>query len=391
MQYDDEVRRRISLLRFLMIFGVVLLHTPPYVPIAEVGSTPFDQIKAFFQHAVFRTTVPVLTCLSGYLLFRAKLDKRPGKLAHKKFTTIVVPFLFFNLLLLGAADLLENGLHMDVGADVPDDPRGWANAAFGLTGAPINYPLNFLRDLIALMLVAPLFGWMLRHCPWLGLGAVLLVFLNNLDGYFLLRDVMAPVFYFGGLAAVRRWNLCALDRWAPLCLAAFLVLCAAVVAFRVANTNYLRMAAPLLIWPAAALLTPTRVGAWLARMSKYSFFVFVAHAPVLLATWMAWQRLAPRGPYPLYWLLAPVATSAVLVLVYRLAMRWMPGLFSSLIGATPPPPSPALPGALAAAPAKAGEAKKSMVTLLFATLILYDGVACSNLSGVWLEACSAPR
>ena len=35
--------------------------------------------------------------------------------------------------------------------------------------------------------------------------------------------------------------------------------------------------------------------------------------------------------------------------------------------------------------------KKSMVTLLFATVISYDVVACSNLSGVWLEACSAPR
>ena len=34
---------------------------------------------------------------------------------------------------------------------------------------------------------------------------------------------------------------------------------------------------------------------------------------------------------------------------------------------------------------------KSMVTPLFATLISYDVVACSNLSGVVLETCSAPR
>ena len=205
MQNEDEVRRRIALLRFLMIFGVVLLHTPPYVPIKEVGTGAFDLFKAFFQNAVFRTTVPVLTAISGYLLFRSMLDRQPGKLALKKFCTIVVPFLFFNLLLLGAVDFLENGLHVRLGEDmVPDDPRGWANAAFGLFDSPINYPLNFLRDLVVLMLLAPLFGWMLRHIPWLGLGAVLLVFMNNLDGHFLLRDVMAPVFYLGGLAAVRR-------------------------------------------------------------------------------------------------------------------------------------------------------------------------------------------
>jgi len=61
MQYEDEVRERISMLRFLMIFGVVLLHTPPFVPIKEVGGGTFDLLKSFFQNAVFRTTVPVLT------------------------------------------------------------------------------------------------------------------------------------------------------------------------------------------------------------------------------------------------------------------------------------------------------------------------------------------
>lgn len=46
MQYEDEVRKRISMLRFLMIFGVVLLHTPPFVPIKEVGGGTFDLIKS---------------------------------------------------------------------------------------------------------------------------------------------------------------------------------------------------------------------------------------------------------------------------------------------------------------------------------------------------------
>jgi len=338
MQNEHEIRQRISLLRILMIFGVVLLHTPPYVPIAEVGTHPFDLLKALFQHAVFRTTVPVLTCISGYLLFRASLDQQPRKLALKKFCTIVVPFLFFNLILLAAADLLQNGLHVRLGDTVvPNDTRGWMNAAFGLTASPINYPLNFLRDLIALMLLAPLFGWMLRRCPWLGLGGVLLVFLNNLDGQFVLRDVMAPVFYIGGLAAVRKWNLCALDRYAPVCLALFVGMCAAVVLLRIANTNYLRLVAPFLIWPAAALLTPTRIGAWLGRMSKYSFFIFVAHAPVLMVTWLAWRPLAAHLPYPVYWIAAPVVTTAILVLLYRLAMLAIPDLFGTLIGAAPLP------------------------------------------------------
>lgn len=333
MNDDVSVSQRIALLRFLMIVGIVLLHAPPYVPIAEVANTPFDLFKAYFQHAVFRTTVPVLTCISGYLLFRSALDRYPVKLARKKFTTIVVPFLVFNLGLLAVALGLHYGLGITVSKDmIPHDQKGWLNAAFGLNGAPINYPLNFLRDLVALMIAAPLIGWFLRNSPWIGLAIVALVYQFNLDGSFLLRNVMWPVFYVGGLAAVRNWNLRALDRYGAVCLALFLGLCAYVIAYRVANTNILRMVAPLLIWPASALLVPTAFGRWLARMSKYSFFVFVAHAPLLLATSIVYKPFAAHVPYPLYWLLAPVLTTAVLVLVYRLAMRTMPGLFSSIIG-----------------------------------------------------------
>jgi len=227
---DDFTRQRISLLRFLMIFGIVMLHAPPYVPIAEVAETPFDQLKALFQHAIFRTTVPVLTFVSGFLLFQSGLDRHPAKLARKKFRTIVVPFLFFNIGLLAIALGLHHGAGITLSDDmIPHDRKGWLDAAFGLTGEPINYPLNFLRDLVALMIVAPLLGWILRHAPWIGLLAVVLVFRFNLDGRFVLRDVMWPVFYVGGLAAVRGWNMRALDRYAPACLAIFLALCACVV------------------------------------------------------------------------------------------------------------------------------------------------------------------
>jgi len=336
MRNQDAVSQRIALLRFLMIFGIVVLHAPPYVPIWDVANNPFDLFKAFFQHAVFRTTVPVLTFISGYLLFRSGLDLTPVKLARKKFRTIVVPFLVFNLGLLAAMLVLHYGLHITLSNNaVPQDAKGWLDAAFGLTGTPVNYPLNFLRDLTALMIAAPLVGWLLRRRPWLGLALVALVYQFNLDGPFVLRDIMWPVFYFGGLAAVRGSNMRALDRYAPLCLAIFLALCAYVIWFRVANTNILRLVAPVLIWPAASLLVPTAFGRWLAHMSKYSFFIFVAHAPVLLATMVVYKPFEAYISYPLYWVLAPVLTTALLVSLYRTGVQALPGLLGLALGTKP--------------------------------------------------------
>jgi succinoglycan biosynthesis protein ExoH len=332
MRDVDSTEKRISLLRSLMIFGVVILHTPPYVPIANIGSGPFDLIVAFFQHAVFRTTVPVLTFISGYLLFRSSLDTQPVRLLQKKFNSIVIPFLFFNLTLVVLYVLLQNGAGVRVGSATFETTEDWINAAFGLTASPLNYPLNFLRDLIALFMLAPLMGWLLRNAAWPGFALVLVIFQFDLDGPFLLRNAMAPVFYAGGMAAILKWNMQRLDRYALELLAVFLFACGCIVYFKVANTSYLQLVAPILIWPAASLLAPTALGTRLAKMSKYSYFLFLAHAPVLLFISMIYKRFSQTIPFPLYWVMTPVLVTGIVIGVYQLFMRIKPAAFNMLIG-----------------------------------------------------------
>lgn len=316
-----------------MIFGVVLLHTPPYVPLTQIGSGPFDLLVASFQHAIFRTSVPVLTFISAYLLFRSDLDLEPARLLRKKLRSIAVPYLVFNLIVLGGFVLVSQIVGGTANRNASfTDVEGWVNAAFGLTTAPINYPLNFLRDLLALMLLAPLLGVLLRKAMWPGFVLVMLVFYFELDGLLLLRDVMGPVFYLGGMAAILRSDMRALDRHAPVLLAVFAIACAAIIYFRVANTNYLRLAAPLLVWPAASLLVPTAFGAWLARMSKYSFFLFLSHAPILFGLSLIYQRFQDRIPYPVYWILSPVLVTMIVVALYEGAMRVMPQVFKTMVG-----------------------------------------------------------
>lgn len=330
---DTTVRHRIEILRFLMIFGVVILHTPEYVAIALVGTDWFSLTKAFFQNAMFRTTVPVLTFISGYLVFYAGIDRTPRKLAAKKARSLLLPFLLFNVplvLVVFVAELYTNvqtNYHL-----VPFNAAVWRDALFGILNSPINYPLNFLRDMIVLMCLAPAMGWLIRKAPTLGFAIVCLFFLGDLDGILVLRNIMAVLFYVGGVAACYRWNLRALDRFALPCAIVFLLLCAGIVGFRVANTNVLRLVSPLLVWPASSLLLGTRVGNWCMRLNKYSFFIFVAHAPVLFATWLVYKHIGRGLPYPLYWLGAPVLTTAILIAVYHLGMRLAPGPMSIALG-----------------------------------------------------------
>src|SRR4051794_14070531 len=105
---DVDVKTRINILRFVMIFGIVVLHTPEYVNIADIKAGWFDLTKAFFQSAVFRCTVPVLTCISGYLLFRSSLDTNIQLLSSKKFRTLAVPFLTCNGLLAAVLYVIQS-------------------------------------------------------------------------------------------------------------------------------------------------------------------------------------------------------------------------------------------------------------------------------------------
>ena len=341
---DRSVSDRIAMLRFLMIAGIVVLHTPKYVPLAELGDGYFDFFKAFFQHAFFRTTVPVLTCISGYLVFKANLDQQVGKLYTKKLRSLGIPFLVFNLGLLGVAYLAQAYLGVTTSVDlIPYDANTWLNAAFGWKTSPINYPLNFLRDLLAIILITPLLGYLVRKAPMLGLLLVAVVFFKNFDGLLVLRPDMVVTFYVGALAAVYQWNLTKLDRFASALLVVFVGLCAAMVYFKVANSTYLRLVSPFLVWPAASLLVNTAAGKWCMRMSRYSFFIFVTHSVILLASWMVYQKVQTVVPYALYWFLTPVLTIAVLVVTYRMLMHVFPTITDFALGNKPKPVGLVLP------------------------------------------------
>lgn len=330
---DVAVSGRIAMLRFLMICGIVVLHTPNYVHISELGNGGFDLFKAFFQNGVFRATVPVLTCISGYLLYWADQDRQVDKLYRKKLRTIGIPFIAFNAVVLLATFAIQSTSPLALSYQlVPFDAWTWANALLGLTGAPINYPLNFLRDLLIIFALAPVFGWLIRNAPVKGLILVGLIFFNDLDGMLILRPSMPVLFYVGGLAAVYRWDMRRLDRFAWLALLLFVLLCASVLVFRMTNLTYLRVLSPLLVWPAASLLYEHAVGRWCAKMSKYSFFIFLAHAPLLSVSWMLYQHAGSAIPYPLYWVLTPIATIALLIMLHRMAQHYAPGLFAMMMG-----------------------------------------------------------
>ena len=330
---DKAVKKRIELLRFVMIFGIVILHTPEYVSIANIGTGWFDLSKAFLQSAVFRCTVPVLTCISGFLLFSSGVDRDIGKLARKKFRTLAVPFFTCNTLLAALLYLMQSRYSIPVSYQLyPLNPGTMLDAALGLSKNPVNYPLNFVRDLLALMLLAPFMGYLLRNAASAGLLLVVTLFWFDYEGNLVLRNEMAIMFYVGGMAAIQRWDIKRLDRHAGVCLALFLAMCTCIVIFKVENTSALRFFAPFLLWPTTALVVDTRPGTWLADRAKHSFFIFLLHAPVLVVSYAAYRCVDEFIPYGLYWFATPLLTTWCLIITHKHCVRSRSLGFSWIFG-----------------------------------------------------------
>lgn len=332
---DADISQRINLLRGLLIFGIILIHTHPVVPLMDTGSSVFDFVKAVFQHAIFRCSVPVLTCISGYLLFQACLDLRFRALLVKKLQTLLIPMVVFNILvalILFTVQINQIMDHEFARKLYPFETTNWVEAIFGLNTLPVNYPLGFLRDLFVVSLLAPLAGLMIRNFAWTGLVLTTLVFWLNLDGNLVLRSHMPTAFYIGGMAAIWQWDLKRLDKYALWLLLALVSLSLAIVALRIENTNFLRLIAPFLIWPAASLLVNTSIGVRIAKLAKYSFPAFLLHAPILVVSWIIYQKAFSIVPYWMYWIGTPIIAVLTAITLHILGDRVMPKAMNLLLG-----------------------------------------------------------
>ena len=317
-----------------MVIGIIVLHLPQYQPLSDVGSL-FEFVKAFFSHGIFRATVPVLTVISGYLVFCYNLHLQPRTLVLKKLKTVLIPLFIWNIpfaigiFLSQKYALISHNFSAQLH---PFQIESWINALFGLFDTPANYPLNFLRDLFAISLLAPLLGFLLNRIPYLGLVLVLFVYFFNLDGYLVLRNSMLVSFYIGGLAAVRAWDLTALDNYAKPLFWSFLTFSAVIVLFKIENRELFRLVSPFMVWPAISLLEKTKVYDLLHKYSENSFFTFLAHGPIILVLWFLFSMLPNDIPYVIYWILAPVITVFICIILATYFKRMLPTIASVVLG-----------------------------------------------------------
>ncbi|WP_046628685.1 acyltransferase family protein [Neorhizobium galegae] len=349
MTVDPNISSRINLMRILLISGILFVHVPhdpatnPFLGLNGL----FDWLRVFLGDSLFRIGVPCLSAISGYLLFQRGWETFDyAKTLRSKARTVLVPFLLWNLGLLGAVLAIQP---MDIGIGYFPDlwnlpTREFLDNALATEGLPINIPLYFLRDLIVCIILSPILAMAVGRFPAATLGLLFLLAITPaLTLGIVLKKSILFSFTLGIFLALNRVDLKAADRFAGPGIAA--VLAAAVllsIGLYWTGPDFpwpLDMARSVLsivgaggFWLMSAIVIRSWAGQRLAATGSLSFWMFCAHYPLLVLMWMVWNRVAGDALYPVFYVTAAVGSFLILYVSNRLFSRRMRGVYEVLTG-----------------------------------------------------------
>ncbi|MEW4569529.1 acyltransferase [Tautonia sp. JC769] len=312
----EEVSNRIAILRALLIYGILVVHIP-YAGHPDAGSGEasfFSWFRTLLGDVAFRSGVPCLSAISGYLLFSRGIRTSYANFARKKFTTLVIPLLVWNalvyVLVLGAQGFgVANGYFPDLRAA---PPRETMNLLLSISGEPINLPLYFLRDLFACMIMAPAIGFAVRIAPIPTLLLLLAVSMNFIGQPFFLRADIVLSFAIGATLALHKVDVTALDRswraWGAIFVVLSCLLALALTLVDSASPTWifygkklLALIGALAFWTLSSVLSRTAPGARLGEASQHSFWVFCSHYPAMMILWMIWNKYCGPDYYLVFY------------------------------------------------------------------------------------------
>jgi len=318
----------LDLLRVIAMFFVMLMHSP-------VTGDPKDKPAVFFLKSFIASgAVPLFFLLSGYLGARKINDRGVsiGCYAKEKLHTLVIPFLFWNALVLSLVFLAKaiglDSVSRSSGAyfDVEPTVSSIASALLGIGRPPIVYQFWFLRDLIVVTLVSfvicryipriPLLPWLLFFIP---------IPMASSMGYFLLGYTIQPYFstsqYFVGQSL------------GSYCIAWILLGCGTIVMWTSIPFPLQQIGSTTFILFLSLLLSRFALGQRLAVLGSSTFLVYAIHEP--MQTFIAKIWLA-HG-WPLYgslfsFLLIPIVVLPLCILAYYFIRRLLPWLLPYVTG-----------------------------------------------------------
>ncbi|AQX12413.1 hypothetical protein BAX94_02315 [Elizabethkingia meningoseptica] len=194
----------IELLRFPLIVLVVFVHMLPFeqkelYPNLDANNV-YNTITEIISHYLGRLPVPCFFLFSGYFFFY-KITEWSTHIytsqLKKRVKSLLKPYLCWNIIYV-LVIYLKNVLFYSLGRGFDESYEELCTLSLYdiFVRLPINYPLWYLRDLIAMTILTPLFYYYFKYTKAIGLLASLIIYLSTFESGIPGLSTTA-IFYFG--------------------------------------------------------------------------------------------------------------------------------------------------------------------------------------------------
>lgn len=281
------------------------------------------------SQVISRCGVPIFFLLSAVLLFRS--NRSYGEVIRKKAKTLLVPYLIWNSFWIAVFAVLQS-LSFTApyfsGSNTPIlqcSVKEW----FGLYGIgqeyPQCYPLWFMRDLMAVVLLFPLIKTVAKRHPntVLCLGMALSILQFSFWGK------AALAWFLIGAAVVQKGTLMIFDNYSVSWIGAIYFVCAAAALF-IENPiiRNISVLVGIVFWLRLSkeIYAREKLRQIFLRLSEWVFMIYVLHEMTLSSVRKLCFRLLPAKP--LFWfleyLLIPIGVMAGCILAGIIFKKVLP-------------------------------------------------------------------
>lgn len=348
MQLDDVSSKKLTLIRFPLIVGVIYIHAySSTVNMAHgtlgvcLDNAVYDFIRNIISQGLARVVVPLFYLISGFLFFNQFVATKANYIQKYKnrFHTLIVPYVFWNILILFLCYLGQSisiTLKYFSGKNelvINYTLYEYINSIFGITREyPISYQFWFIRVLILLVISAPLIYWLIKKTKYALLVIITILWLFGPYNLY----VMPTLFFYGGsYLAMHSISLFRLDNKGIKMV--FLYLVILVVGNTLGNSPIQKVGIlfgiPAMLYMSRYLYYNNHIEAIFTKLSKSSFFIFCFHEPLLtIIKKLIYNFMKPNNSLEIFilYLIIPVIVIAISLMVYIILKIYFP-LFTKLI------------------------------------------------------------
>lgn len=343
----------IETMRFPLVVLVVIAHLVPFstprVVFPSDGESLYTFISEMFSHNLARLPVRCYFLISGYYLFKKFEDfnftKFSSQILLKRVRTLLIPYLLWNVIMI-LAILLKNSLFAKIGLNTDDGIHMIKNSSLYdfFWGMPVNFPLWYMRDLMVMTLLAPLFFYFFKLTKYFGVILLLIIYLFVVESSIPGLSTTAITFFgIGGYLAIYGKNL--LD--SPLLIRRLSIVVAAVlliVSTFMNGTLYHEYIVRLFIVVGVIgiinlfdfLNNYENIRLILVKFAPTSFFIYVIHE-IYIINWLkgGWSKLPI---YEMAWgkllgyFIVPIICLSICIFIYSLLKKFVPKVLYVLTG-----------------------------------------------------------